>query len=123
MSETGARWQRMMEETETEQFRAQLLRLKEELRDMEESSRDATKPVELDQASVGRLSRMDAMQSQQMAQELARRRQQQLVKIEGALRRIESGDYGYCAVCDEEIDLRRLALDPTSTRCVKCVDK
>ena len=113
----------MMEETETEQFRAQLLRLKEELRDMEESSRDATKPVELDQASVGRLSRMDAMQSQQMAQELARRRQQQLVKIEGALRRIESGDYGYCAVCDEEIDLRRLALDPTSTRCVKCVDK
>ena len=79
--------------------------------------------MELDQASVGRLSRMDAMQSQQMAQELARRRQQQLVRIEGALRRIESGDYGYCSVCDEEIDVRRLTLDPTNTRCVKCADQ
>lgn len=112
-----------MEESETEQFRVQLLRLKAELEDLEDSSRDATKPVELDQASVGRLSRMDAMQSQQMAQELARRRQQQLVKIEGALRRIESGDYGYCVDCGEEINVRRLSLDPTNTRCVKCADK
>jgi DnaK suppressor protein len=71
-------------------------------------------------ASVGRLSRMDAMQAQQMAQETERRRQQQLMKVEGALRRMESGEYGYCFVCGEEIDLRRLALDPTNTRCIKC---
>jgi DnaK suppressor protein len=112
-----------MDEPHLQQFKAQLLRLQSELQDVAETSKEATKTVELDQASVGRLSRMDAMQSQQMAQELARRRQQQLVKIEGALRRIEAGDYGYCAVCDEEIDLRRLALDPTNTRCVKCADK
>ena len=108
-----------MDDTEIEKFRTQLLRLRSELQGLEETSKEATKPVELDQASVGRLSRMDAMQSQQMAQELARRRQQQLVRIEGALRRIESGDYGYCSVCDEEIDVRRLTLDPTNTRCVK----
>ena len=112
-----------MDDTEIEKFRTQLLRLRSELQGLEETSKEATKPVELDQASVGRLSRMDAMQSQQMAQELARRRQQQLVRIEGALRRIESGDYGYCSVCDEEIDVRRLTLDPTNTRCVKCADQ
>ena len=112
-----------MEDAEIEKFRTQLLRLRSELEGLEETSKEATKPVELDQASVGRLSRMDAMQSQQMAQELARRRQQQLVRIEGALRRIESGDYGYCSVCDEEIDVRRLTLDPTNTRCVKCADQ
>ena len=112
-----------MEDAEIEKFRTQLLRLRSELEGLEETSKEATKPVELDQASVGRLSRMDAMQSQQMAQELARRRQQQLARIEGALRRIESGDYGYCSVCDEEIDVRRLALDPTTTRCIKCADQ
>ena len=112
-----------MEEADLEQFRIDLLRLRTELQDLDESAKDAAKPVELDQASVGRLSRMDAMQAQQMAQETERRRQQQFVKIEAALRRIESGDYGYCYVCGEEIDIRRLAADPTITRCIKCVEK
>jgi len=112
-----------MEDVQVQQFKDQLLRLKSELQAVAETSDEATKTVELDQASVGRLSRIDAMQTQQMAQELARRRQQQLIKIESALRRIEAGDYGYCAVCDEEIDPRRLALDPANTRCVKCAEK
>ncbi|MBT7892050.1 MAG: TraR/DksA family transcriptional regulator, partial [Deltaproteobacteria bacterium] len=47
----------------------------------------------------------------------------QLVKIEGALRRIEADEYGYCFVCEEEIDVRRLEFDLTSTRCVICADK
>ena len=112
-----------MDDAEIEKFRSQLLQLRSELDDLEATSQDAAKPVELDQASVGRLSRMDAMQSQQMARELARRRQQQRVRIEGALRRIDSGDYGYCSVCGEEIDPRRLALDPATARCVKCADR
>jgi len=111
-----------MEDSEIEQFKATLLRLRAELQDMEETSKEAGKTVELDQASVGRLSRMDAMQAQQMAQESERRRQQQLVRIEVALRRIESGDYGYCFVCGEEIDVRRLGVDPTNTRCIKCAE-
>ena len=112
-----------MEEADIEQFKMNLLRLKAELQDLEESAKDAAKPVELDQASVGRLSRMDAMQVQQMAQESERRRQQQLARIDAALRRIESGDYGYCYVCGGGIDIRRLAADPTITRCIKCVEK
>lgn len=112
-----------MDEAAIEHYRTALLRLQAELRALAETSREAGETVELDQARVGRLSRMDAMQSQQMALETARRRQQQLAGIEGALRRMESGDFGYCFVCGEEIDKRRLEIDPAISRCMACADK
>ncbi len=111
-----------MNQTDIDRFRQQLLALQSELRAQEESTRTESEPVELDQARVGRLSRMDALQTQQMALETSRRRQVQLQKIEGALKRIESGDFGDCFVCAEEIDLRRLEVDPTNTRCIRCAE-
>jgi DnaK suppressor protein len=111
-----------MNKTEIEQFRQKLLILRTELQKLEESSKEATTPVELEQAALGGLSRKDAMQAHLMAQEPARRRQRQLGKIEGAFRRIEAGEYGNCFICSEEIDLQRLSADPTYTRCIKCVD-
>ena len=112
-----------MNNEEMEAIRHRLLDLRTDLRDLQEASREAGETVQLDQSRVGRLSRMDAMQAQQMAQETARRRQRQLVMIEGALRRIESGDYGYCIDCGEAIDIRRLHADPTNMRCIACADK
>jgi len=111
-----------MNDRQIEQFRQKLLDLRAELQDLEESLQESSKPVELDQARVGRLSRMDAMQGQQMAMQASRRRQQQLLQIEAAMRRIDSGDFGYCLVCEEEIDVRRLDFDPTSTRCISCAE-
>ena len=112
-----------MNEVEIEQIRQDLLRLRSGLQELEQTFQETSAPVELDQARVGRLSRMDAMQAQQMALEAARRRQRQLLKVEGALLRIESGEYGYCFVCGEEIDVRRLSVDPTNTRCMGCVER
>ncbi|RLJ17139.1 conjugal transfer protein TraR [bacterium endosymbiont of Escarpia laminata] len=112
-----------MTEEEMEQIRQQLLRLKSELQELEETFKQTNKPLELDQARIGRLSRMDAMQAQQMALEVSRRRQSQLLKVEGALRRIDSGEYGYCFVCGEEIGIRRLSVDPANTRCMECAEK
>lgn len=112
-----------MTDAELKKIKEELLRLSAESQEMEETLKETSEPVELDQTRVGRLSRMDAMQSQQMALETVRRRKEHLVKIEGALRRIESDDYGYCFVCGEEIDIRRLLVDPSSTRCMECVDK
>ncbi len=106
-----------------EQFKQRLLDLKTELLESEKTYRESGDSIELDQTRVGRLSRMDAMQAHQMAQETSRRRQHQLRKIEGALGRIDSNEYGYCYVCGEEIDIRRLSADPTSTRCMGCVEK
>ena len=103
-------------------FRRRLLAMRADLEATEEASREATKTVVLDQASVGRLSRMDAMQGQQMALEGARRREQMLVRIEAALKRIETETFGDCFVCGEEIDARRLSVDPTITRCLRCAE-
>ncbi|HIE65396.1 MAG: TraR/DksA family transcriptional regulator [Nitrospira sp.] len=112
-----------MNDREIEQIRKKLLCLRSELQELEEAFKKTSKPVELDQSSVGRLSRMDAMQAQQMALEVTRRRQSRLLKIGGALRRIGSGEYGDCFICGEEIGARRLSADPTNTRCIGCVEK
>ena len=111
-----------MNDKEIEQFRQQLLALRSALQEMEEIYKEAGETVELDQTRVGRLSRMDAMQSQQMALESSRRRQHQLLKIEGALSRIKSDAYGYCFICGEAIATQRLVADPTSTRCMACME-
>jgi DnaK suppressor protein len=112
----------MMNREELEQFRERLTAMQDEIRAISESAAQDLKPVMLDQTSVGRVSRVDAMQLQQMSHEAARRRQQLLVKIEGALRRIESGRFGLCFLCRMEIGLRRLSADPTITRCRDCVE-
>ena len=111
-----------MNETELEQFRQKLLSLRSELQRLEESSKEAAKPMEPDQADSGRLSRRDAMQEQLIAEEAVRGPKRQLGKIEGAFRRIEAGDYGNCFMCGEEIENHRLSEDPTYTRCIKCVE-
>lgn len=113
----------MMTEEALEQFKQKLLALRAELSAIEESAKETTKPVELEQTSTGRLSRVDAMQAQLIAQEAGRRRKRQLQKIDGALRRIDQGEFGRCFVCEEELDLRRLEMDPTITRCVNCVEE
>ncbi len=85
-----------------------------------ESTVEERRPVELDQQSVGRLSRMDAMQVQAMAQAVEVRRRGRLQRIEAALKRLDAGDYGYCTSCDEDIPLKRLEIDPATERCVDC---
>jgi len=100
-----------------------LIALRAELEELETMSAEACKPVALDQSMVGRLSRIDAMQGVQMAQEASRRRQQQLARIVGALARIDSGDYGYCSLCDEDISVGRLGIDPTNSLCIGCAEK
>lgn len=112
-----------MDEIELDQFKALLLTEGRQLKELQESSRSLSKPVDLDQSTVGRLSRMDAMQSQAMAQESKRRRETQIIRIDAALRRIDEDEFGFCAVCEETIDRRRLELDPANPFCVSCASK
>ena len=111
-----------MQKNQLDIYRQALISLREEIGQLTTDSKDAAGTVALDQSKVGRLSRMDALQAQQMAQETARRRQLQLQKIDNALRRMEAGDYGHCFKCGDEIGAARLNFDPASTRCVDCMD-
>lgn len=109
-----------LSEAEVEAFRQRLLARRAALAEESRQSSGDRKPVELDQQSVGRLSRMDALQQQAMAEALEGRRGQELRRIELALARIEDGSFGACQRCGELVARRRLELDPTIALCVDC---
>lgn len=104
-------------------LRARLLEERRSLQALSDSARESRDPVTLDQGSVGRLSRMDAMQVQAMAIESERRRQTQIKRIDTTLKRIDEGEYGYCARCAEEISPDRLKADPTTPFCTDCMGR
>jgi DnaK suppressor protein len=91
-----------------------------ELRELTASHHDEARPAGLDQSRIGRLSRMDALQAQEMAAATERRRELELERIDAALQRIASGDFGYCVQCGEDIGLERLEFDPTTPLCIAC---
>lgn len=103
-----------------EEFRALLLARQAELRELSDMSEQSRSAVELDQAAVGRLSRMDAMQQQAMALASERSRGHEIERIKSALVRIDDEEYGDCLVCGEEIPDKRLRFDPSIATCVGC---
>ena len=107
---------------DTADFRQRLQSARAELQDLAATTNDAAKPVELDQARVGRISRMDAMQAQAMSMAAQQRQEVQLKKIASALKRLEVGDFGYCIHCGEEIATRRLEIELTTLLCIDCAN-
>lgn len=104
-------------------LRKRLLDRKAELEREDVQTREDRAPVELDQSSVGRLSRMDAMQVQAMAQATHNRRLKEIQRITAALHRMDEGEYGICLMCDEDIPAKRLEFDPATPICVKCMSE
>ena len=106
-----------------EEARAALLEREAALAKEDAANDDAGDTVELQQDSVGRLSRMDALQQQAMAQAQTRRRAQERSRIKAALERIEEGEWGYCLTCGEDIAEARLRHDPSVAVCVGCASE
>ena len=100
----------------------QILELKKQV-DLSEVS---AQTVELDQTLAGRVSRIDAIQQQKMAQSSYARDRNRLLKLNNVLKRLSDKqqsydqDYGRCEECDEEIAIARLMVKPESTNCITC---
>jgi DnaK suppressor protein len=109
-----------MDEPRAAKFRPRLQAMLAELTAEREATAAGREPVALDQQSVGRLSRIDAMQQQQMALAAGRQRDAQIVRIRNALDRMDKGDFGICVGCGEDIAEKRLAADPAAHVCVAC---
>jgi len=88
-----------LSESDLQRFKSLLIDLKAGSLEAGETGQQAEQVVELDQARVGRLSRMDALQAQAMSVETGRRRRQQIIGIDSALERIVAGSYGDCFEC------------------------
>ena len=103
-------------------WRALLEKARAELRADQASAAGSTQTVELDQTRVGRVSRMDALQMQAMAQATDRRRALELRQIDAALDRLDDGSFGECAVCGEMIAESRLKFAPANPLCLACAE-
>ena len=107
-------------EEQREELRQVLLALREELQRTLVVTAEHASVVELDQAAVGRLSRMDAIQQQHMADAQKRRNELRLQQIAVALAD-EQDEYGWCKKCGEPIGFKRLKARPESPCCVSCM--
>ena len=101
-------------------FKDLLFKEKDELKMLSLKTKDSRAPVILDQQSVGRLSRMDAIQQQNMNLATETNRNNKISQIENTLKRIELGTFGICISCGEEISEKRLLIDPTVLKCIDC---
>lgn len=109
-----------MSDVDPDQIRAELAAKRGEICALLAETQEDAAPVALDQTQQGRLSRMDAMQRQEMAQAARRRRKLELERIDAALSRLDAGTFGECVRCGEEIAPERLAFDPTAPLCRAC---
>ena len=92
-----------------------------ELRALSDNSRQSRARLTLDKQSVGRLSRMDAMQQQSMDLAKQEKRAQRLAILGSAFKRMDDEEFEYCLRYGEDIPPARLNVDPAVTLCVDCV--
>ena len=83
--------------------------------------KEVSKPVEPD-VSLGRLTRMEAIQSKSINESSLKKAEARQKNIESALRRINKDpDFGICEECDEKIPFKRMLIMPETRLCVKCM--
>jgi DnaK suppressor protein len=110
----------MRVDIDLEYFTSLLEQRRDDILARQDGQQEAAGTVELDQSRVGRLSRMDALQQQAMARATHQRSALELQRIEAALVRIRTGDYGCCLKCGEDIAKKRLQADPGALSCITC---
>jgi len=111
-----------METSEQKRFIPLIRERLGEIRKQLESGAEDREAVSPDK-SIGRLSRLDSMQMQQMALAGKRRLEEEIRDLEEALKRIATGRYGKCQLCGRDIARERLEYQPAAASCVSCLEK
>jgi len=108
-------------EAQRQELHQDLVQLQKNLRaTLADPSR--TQIVDLD-LPIGRLSRVDALQQQAMAEAEHRRAAQRLDAVQAAISFFEEGDYGFCKACGEDMPWGRLKARPETPLCVPCLSQ
>lgn len=103
-------------EAQRQQLQEELENQRVELEAMLVATRERVRPVDLEQP-IGRLSRLDAMQQQKMAQASRSSLEIRLQQVQAALRNEE---YGICKECEDPIGYPRLRARPETPFCRSC---
>ena len=80
---------------------------------------EATKPISPEN-SIGRVSRMDAINSKGVSDAALRNAKKQLNSLQLALTKVDTKGFGNCSNCKKKIQAARLMFMPQSTLCVRC---
>ena len=111
----------MLTAEELELLRHALTEGRTRLQELLRISKEGAKPVGLDEP-IGRLSRMDAIQQQQMTKANRSSYEIKLRQIQAALHAFDKDEYGFCRSCEEPIGYRRLKARPETPFCLECQD-
>ena len=106
---------------QAEELRRSLLALREELQQLLSITRESTKPVDLDEP-IGRLTRMAAIQQQNMSAANRRAFAIRIRQVQQALALMDRDEYGLCRGCEDPIGFPRLQARPESPYCLNCQD-
>lgn len=82
---------------------------------------ELAKPVSPD-SSIGRLTRMEAINSKSINEASLNNSKNTLLRLEKSLEMLDDPDFGYCYECEESIPFSRLMIMPESVYCVKCAE-
>lgn len=111
----------MLTQTELQYFKARVGEMLDEIsRATDDAAANDMGTVMLDQACVGRLSRMDALQQQAMAAGWKETLQREKRRLLAAWTRLGEGAFGVCCRCNEPIPKDRLEADPGAPFCADC---
>ncbi len=84
--------------------------------------KDLTKPISPEN-SIGRVSRMDAINNKGVNEAALRSAINKLALLECAFQRIDHEDFGLCVRCKNQIPIQRIIIMPQSSYCVYCASK
>ena len=108
-----------MEREEQERFRVIVIARIQELEEGVKGASEDVRTVAPDRG-IGRLSRLDSMQMQQMALNARGRKLEEIRRLKEALTRIDRGVYGICQLCRRDVAPARLEYQPDAQLCVGC---
>ena len=100
------------------QIEAIMIKMHEDIISLE----SMTQPVKPEN-SLGRISRMDAINNKSVMEVSLRNKRDKLIKLKVALAHIDDPDFGLCKMCKNPIQTKRLIFMPESNRCVRCADR
>jgi len=86
------------------------------------SVEDMTQPVKPEN-SLGRISRMDAINNKSVMEVTLRNTKSKLNKLKIALKNLDDPSFGKCASCKNDIQEGRLLFMPESSKCVRCASR
>ena len=80
---------------------------------------ELSKPI-APENSIGRISRMDAINNKSVLEAALREAQSKLIQLNDINNKIASSDFGLCKTCKKSIPFGRLMIRPESQLCVNC---